>query len=202
MIAELGHFSLILALCVAVLLSIVPLIGSFTGTYSWMALSRPASQVLLLMVGISYAILTYSFLVHDFSVKYVANTSNLSLPLMYRISGVWGSHEGSLLLWMLILAGWGAAGVCRVLCGFCVCSCSAYRRSSRHGVGALDATLDKRRVDVSDDRHRTWKLVGLLRVGLGWLVVLGSGRKRILYAVVNRYGTDSFISGYGKKGRV
>ena len=109
MIAELGHFSLILALCVAVLLSIVPLIGSFTGTYSWMALSRPASQVLLLMVGISYAILTYSFLVHDFSVKYVANTSNLSLPLMYRISGVWGSHEGSLLLWMLILAGWGAA---------------------------------------------------------------------------------------------
>jgi cytochrome c-type biogenesis protein CcmF len=109
MIAELGHFSLILALCVAVLLSIVPLIGSFTGTYSWMALSRPASQVLLLMVGVSYAILTYSFLVHDFSVKYVANTSNLSLPLMYRISGVWGSHEGSLLLWMLILAGWGAA---------------------------------------------------------------------------------------------
>jgi cytochrome c-type biogenesis protein CcmF len=109
MIAELGHFSLILALCVAILLSVVPMIGSFTGTYSWMALSRPASLVLVLMVGISYAVLTYSFLINDFSVKYVANTSNLSQPLIYRITGVWGSHEGSLLLWMLILALWGAA---------------------------------------------------------------------------------------------
>jgi cytochrome c-type biogenesis protein CcmF len=109
MIAELGHFSLILALCVAILLSVVPMIGSFIGTYSWMALSRPASLVLVLMVGISYAVLTYSFLINDFSVKYVANTSNLSQPLIYRITGVWGSHEGSLLLWMLILALWGAA---------------------------------------------------------------------------------------------
>lgn len=109
MIAELGHFSLILALCVAVLLSVVPMIGSFTGTYSWMALSKPASLVLVLMVAISYAILTYAFLINDFSVKYVANTSNLSQPLIYRITGVWGSHEGSLLLWMLILALWGAA---------------------------------------------------------------------------------------------
>jgi len=109
MIAELGHFSLILALCVALVLSVIPMVGSFTGTYSWMALSKPATQVLALMVGISYAVLTYSFLVHDFSVKYVANTSNLSLPLIYRISGVWGSHEGSLLLWMLILALWAAA---------------------------------------------------------------------------------------------
>ena len=109
MIAELGHFSLILALCVALVISVVPMVGSFTGTYSWMALSKPASQVLALLVAISYAVLTYSFLVNDFSVKYVATTSNLSLPLIYRISGVWGSHEGSLLLWMLILTLWGAA---------------------------------------------------------------------------------------------
>ncbi len=109
MIAELGHFSLILALCVAIIMSIVPMIGSFTGMQSWMALARPAARVQALLVGISYAVLTYAFLVHDFSVKYVANTSNLDLPLIYRISGVWGSHEGSLLLWMFILAIWAAA---------------------------------------------------------------------------------------------
>jgi cytochrome c-type biogenesis protein CcmF len=109
MIPELGHFALILALCVAVVLSIVPMVGSFTGTTSWMALARPAAQVQMLLVGVSYAVLTHAFLVHDFSVSYVANTSNLTLPLIYRISGVWGSHEGSLLLWMLILAGWTVA---------------------------------------------------------------------------------------------
>ena len=109
MIAELGHFSLILALCVAVVMAIIPMIGSFTGHTSWMALARPAAHVQLLLVGISYAVLTHAFLVHDFSVKYVANTSNLTLPLIYRISGVWGSHEGSLLLWMLVLALWAAA---------------------------------------------------------------------------------------------
>ncbi len=109
MIAELGHFSLILSLCVAVIMAIVPMIGSFTGHTSWMALARPAAHVQLLLVGISYAVLTHAFLVHDFSIKYVANTSNLTLPLIYRISGVWGSHEGSLLLWMLVLAIWTAA---------------------------------------------------------------------------------------------
>ncbi len=109
MIPEIGHFSLILALCVAVVLSIVPMVGSFTGVQSWMALARPAAQVQALLVAISYGVLTHAFLTHDFSVKYVASTSNQSLPLIYRISGVWGSHEGSLLLWMLILALWGAA---------------------------------------------------------------------------------------------
>ena len=109
MIAELGHFSLILSLGVAVVMAIVPMIGSFTGHTSWMALARPAAHVQLLLVGISYAVLTHAFLVHDFSIKYVANTSNLTLPLIYRISGVWGSHEGSLLLWMLVLAIWTTA---------------------------------------------------------------------------------------------
>jgi len=109
MIPEIGHFALILALCMAVVLSVVPMVGSFMGRYSWMALARPAARIQLLMVAVSYAVLTYSFLVHDFSVGYVANTSNLSLPLIYRISGVWGSHEGSLLLWLLVLTGWTAA---------------------------------------------------------------------------------------------
>ncbi len=109
MIPEIGHFALILALCTAGVLSVVPMIGSFTGQYSWMALARPASRVQLLLVGVSYAVLTYSFVVNDFSVGYVASTSNLTQPLIYKISGVWGSHEGSLLLWLLILAVWTAA---------------------------------------------------------------------------------------------
>ena len=109
MIPEIGHFALILALCVAVALSIVPMIGSFAGRYSWMAFARPAARVQLLLVGVSYAVLTHAFLVHDFSVGYVAHTSNLALPLIYRISGVWGSHEGSLLLWLLVLTAWTAA---------------------------------------------------------------------------------------------
>ena len=85
------------------------MVGSFTGRYSWMAFSRPAARVQLLLVGVSYAVLTHAFLVHDFSVGYVAHTSNLALPLIYRISGVWGSHEGSLLLWLLVLTAWTAA---------------------------------------------------------------------------------------------
>jgi len=109
MIPEIGHFALILALCVAVALSIVPMIGSFAGRYSWMAFARPAARVQLLLVAVSYAVLTHAFLVHDFSVGYVAHTSNLALPLIYRISGVWGSHEGSLLLWLLVLTAWTAA---------------------------------------------------------------------------------------------
>ena len=109
MIPEIGHFALILALCVAILLSVVPMLGSFVQQRSWMAFARPAAQAQFLLVGVSYAILTHAFLVHDFSVGYVAHTSNLSLPLIYRISGVWGSHEGSLLLWLLILTGWTAA---------------------------------------------------------------------------------------------
>ena len=98
-----------MALSVALVMSVLPMVGSFTGHTGWMALARPAAHIQVLLVGISYVVLTHAFLVHDFSVAYVANTSNLSLPLIYRISGVWGSHEGSLLLWMLVLAIWAAA---------------------------------------------------------------------------------------------
>ncbi len=108
MIPEIGHFALILSLCIAVILSIVPMVGSFVGRYSWMALARPASGVQFFLIAVSYAVLTYSFVVDDFSVAYVTNTSNLSQPMIYKITGVWGSHEGSLLLWLLVLAGWTA----------------------------------------------------------------------------------------------
>ncbi len=109
MIPEIGHFALILALCTAMILSVVPMLGSFFGQHSWMSLARPAAHVQLMLIAVSYAILTYAFLINDFSVGYVASTSNLSQPLIYRITGVWGSHEGSLLLWLLILAVWTAA---------------------------------------------------------------------------------------------
>ena len=102
MIPELGQFSLILALCVAGVLSILPLLGVYRQYPGCIALAKPAAYTQLLCVAIAYACLTYSSIVHDFSVAYIAHNSNTALPLLYLISGVWGAHEGSLLLWALI----------------------------------------------------------------------------------------------------
>lgn len=109
MIPELGVFSLILSLCAALVLSTVPLVGSFLSRQSWMAVARPAALVQLFFVALSYACLTYTFVVNDFSVLYTANTANSGLPLIYKISGVWGGHEGSILLWVFILSVWVGA---------------------------------------------------------------------------------------------
>ena len=109
MIAELGHFALILALCMALVQTILPIAGAARGNAAWMAAARPAAWAQFLMVGTAFAALTYAFIVHDFSVAYVAHNSNLSLPLQYRISAVWGAHEGSLLLWVTILSVWSVA---------------------------------------------------------------------------------------------
>ena len=109
MIPEIGHFALILALVLSVLLGVLPLVGSLRGISSWVLLARPLAVNLLIMVAVSYACLTWSSVVSDFSVAYIANHSNSHLPLIYRISGVWGGHEGSLLLWALILAAWTGA---------------------------------------------------------------------------------------------
>jgi len=106
MIPELGHFALILALCVAVVQAALPLLGATYNKPSWMAVARPAAQAHLLFMLIAFGCLTYAFIVHDFSVAYVAHNSNTRLPLPYRISGVWGAHEGSLLLWALTLVIW------------------------------------------------------------------------------------------------
>jgi cytochrome c-type biogenesis protein CcmF len=108
MIAELGHFSLILALCIALVLGIVPIIGAFRGLAGWIAVAKPAAFAQLLFMALSYGCLTYSCLTHDFSVKYIATNSNTALPTLYLISGVWGAHEGSLLLWGLVLTIWTA----------------------------------------------------------------------------------------------
>jgi cytochrome c-type biogenesis protein CcmF len=109
MMPEIGHFALIVAVCIAIAQALIPLAGTILGVQRWIAMAVPAALGQLLFVGISYACLTWAFLVHDFSVLYVAQNSNSELPLIYRISGVWGAHEGSLLLWALVLALWTGA---------------------------------------------------------------------------------------------
>ncbi len=106
MIAEIGLFSLILALLVASLQGIVPLVGAVRYRLPWIKVARPAALMQFFLVLLSYACLTSAFINHDFSLAYVAQNSNSNLPLIYLISGVWGAHEGSLLLWALILAVW------------------------------------------------------------------------------------------------
>ena len=106
MIAEIGLFSLILALLVASLQGIVPLVGAARYRLPWIKVARPAALMQFALVLLSYACLTSAFINHDFSLAYVAQNSNSNLPLIYLISGVWGAHEGSLLLWALILAVW------------------------------------------------------------------------------------------------
>jgi len=106
MIPELGHFALILALLVAAAIGTLSLAGGQQGRADWMALARPGAQALWLLVGFSFLCLTYSFYTNDFSVLYVAQHSNTQLPDIYRIAAVWGGHEGSLLLWLLMLCSW------------------------------------------------------------------------------------------------
>ncbi|MBV2089626.1 MAG: heme lyase CcmF/NrfE family subunit [Candidatus Thiodiazotropha sp. (ex Ctena orbiculata)] len=109
MIPELGHFALILALCLAVTQAIVPLVGSYTGNNAWMAASRSLAWGQFVFLTISLLILTNAFLSNDFSVVYVAQHGNTKLPDIYKISAVWGAHEGSLLLWAFLLAAWSVA---------------------------------------------------------------------------------------------
>jgi len=109
MIPEVGHFALIIAFVISIVQSVVPLIGAARNDAALIAMARPAALTQFLFVGLAYAILTHAFVIHDFSVLYVSKHSNLVQPLMYRISGVWGSHEGSLLLWTLILSLWTIA---------------------------------------------------------------------------------------------
>ena len=112
MIAEVGQFSLILALFMALIQSLLPIIGAHRLINGWVAVARPSAYAQLLFMAVSYACLTYAFLVHDFSILYVANNSNTALPTMYLISGVWGAHEGSLLLWALVLSIWTGLVAC------------------------------------------------------------------------------------------
>ena len=109
MIAELGNYALALSLAIAVLLAVFPLWGAEKGNAQFMALARPMTYGLFLILSVSFGALFYVFAINDFSVQYVVNNSNTTLPIYYRLSAVWGSHEGSLLLWIWLLSLWSAA---------------------------------------------------------------------------------------------
>ncbi|MFM7004631.1 MAG: heme lyase CcmF/NrfE family subunit, partial [Limnohabitans sp.] len=109
MIVELGHFALILAACVALLQGFLPLAGTLNDHQRWQALARPAAIVQFLLIAFSFGVLAHAALTDDFSIKYIAQHSNSLLPSQYKFASVWGGHEGSLLLWVLMLAGWTLA---------------------------------------------------------------------------------------------
>ena len=109
MVPELGNYALALSLAIAVLLAIFPLWGAEKGNVQFMALARPMTYGLFLILSVSFGALFYVFAINDFSVQYVVNNSNTTLPIYYRLSAVWGSHEGSLLLWIWLLSLWSAA---------------------------------------------------------------------------------------------
>ena len=109
MIPEIGNVALILSLFLAVSLSLLPMLGSYTGQTRLMLSAKPLSVGLGVMLLIAFAMLTVAFAQDDFSVRYVAQNSNTALPMQYKISAVWGGHEGSLLLWVVILGMWTMA---------------------------------------------------------------------------------------------
>ena len=109
MIPELGLFSMILALSVAIIQATIPLLGAYRGNQNWIAVARPAALAQAFFLFVSFGCLTWSFITSDFSVLYVASNSNSQMPTIYKVSAVWGAHEGSLLLWVTILASWGMA---------------------------------------------------------------------------------------------
>ncbi|MDP4031513.1 MAG: heme lyase CcmF/NrfE family subunit [Pseudorhodobacter sp.] len=108
MIVELGHFALVLAFMVALIQSTLPLIGAQKRWPGWMAVAEPAAVTQLLLIAIAFGALTYAFVTSDFSVRLVVLNSHTDKPMLYKVAGVWGNHEGSLLLWVLILSAFGA----------------------------------------------------------------------------------------------
>ncbi|MEM8793071.1 MAG: heme lyase CcmF/NrfE family subunit [Pseudomonadota bacterium] len=108
MIAELGHFALTLAFATALFQTVIPLVGATKGWSDWMRAAAPAALMQFLLVGLSFAALIHAFVVSDFSVRIVAENSHSLKPMLYKFTGTWGNHEGSLLLWVLILTLFGA----------------------------------------------------------------------------------------------
>ena len=109
MIVEIGHFALILATCVAFLQAVLPLAGTVLDRPRWQALAKPTAWLQFALIVLAYAVLTHGAVTDDFSIKYIAGHSNSLLPMEYKVSAVWGGHEGSLLLWVLMLSGWTVA---------------------------------------------------------------------------------------------
>nr|WP_315250787.1 heme lyase CcmF/NrfE family subunit [uncultured Duganella sp.] len=112
MIAELGNLALMLALCLALVQGVMPIVGSYRADQRWMRLARPAAAGQLVLLTLAFGALAWSFVQNDFSLAYVAGNSNSMLPLHFRIAATWGGHEGSLLLWVEMLALWTFAVAC------------------------------------------------------------------------------------------
>ncbi len=108
MTAELGHFATLLAFFITLLQAVVPLMGAARNQTSWMAAAIPMAIMQFLLIGFAFAMLTVAFVTSDFSVRLVAANSHSLKPMLYKVSGVWGNHEGSMLLWILILSFYGA----------------------------------------------------------------------------------------------
>ncbi|QJE74654.1 heme lyase CcmF/NrfE family subunit [Aerophototrophica crusticola] len=109
MIPEIGHYALVLALLMAVVQGTLPFVGASRGNVAWMEVARPAAYGQFLMIGLAFVALTWAFVVSDFSLQVVIQNSHSLKPMLYKVSGVWGNHEGSLVLWMVMLSGFGAA---------------------------------------------------------------------------------------------
>ncbi|MCB1387572.1 MAG: heme lyase CcmF/NrfE family subunit [Rhodobacteraceae bacterium] len=109
MIVELGHYALILAFAVSLAQTLVPLVGAHCSWADWMAAARPLASAQFVLIALAFAALTWAFVTSDFSVVLVVDNSHTLKPLLYKISGVWGNHEGSLILWVLILSIFGAS---------------------------------------------------------------------------------------------
>jgi cytochrome c-type biogenesis protein CcmF len=242
MIVELGHFSLILALGLGVCLAVLPTLGVYRRHAGLMQLAGSLSAGLFVFLLLSFICLVYAFWADDFSVAYVARNSNSALPLQYKISAVWGAHEGSFLLWTLIMGGWTfavslfsrglsldmQARVLSILGGisigfmlFILLTSNPFDRTLPvfpadgadlnpllQDIGLIVhppmlymvSTLDKCGLGISDSRYHTGILVGLLRTGLGRLVVLGCGRERLFHALAHWYSVDSLSCSDREKG--
>ena len=236
MLVELGHFALIMAFCVALVQAVVPMVGAHRRQAAWMALAEPAAITQVILIGFAFAVLTHAFVTSDFSLRLVVANSHTDKPMLYKISGVWGNHEGSMLLWVLILALFGASAavfggnlpdtlrarvlavqgaigvaflafilftsnpflrmdaaanewrgsepavagsrlgvssavslpwLCRPFDVVQLCRRGADRGTGRCRLGALGAALDAGCLGVSDRRHRSGIVVGLLRAWAG-----------------------------------
>ncbi len=108
MITELGHFALVLAFMAAIVQMVVPMVGAQKRWSSWMSVAEPAATLQLLMTGFAFAALMHAFVTSDFSLRVVTLNSHSAKPMLYKISGLWGNHEGSMLLWVLIVSLFGA----------------------------------------------------------------------------------------------
>src|SRR5881296_3040 len=109
MFNEIGHFALVLALCIAALQSVVPLVGAARNDAALLGWARPAALAQFTFVAVAFFALMHAYVASDFSLANVAANSHSAKPLLYRLSGVWSNHEGSMLLWVFILALFGAA---------------------------------------------------------------------------------------------